>query len=105
MYNPSSFSRSSAASGVPSGLVLGESSRPSAVPRDDRFRLRRTFSSPTGASDDAREATLSFRRESLRLLRLLSLLGFPASETVVGTSTSWVVWIWTGTVKLRLALD
>src|SRR5271156_2262101 len=75
MNKPSSFSLSSVASGVPTARDFGESCTLSAVAREDRFLERRPISSATTASEDAREATLSFRRTLSLLLRLLNLRG------------------------------
>src|SRR5580700_6091115 len=102
MNKPSSFSLSSVASGVPAARDFGESWTLSAVAREDRFLARRLTSSATAASEDAREATLSFRRTLPLLLRLLSLRGcftpFVASRRSLSPPTSAPL---VGTVRLR----
>src|SRR5271170_4083718 len=105
MYKPSSFSRSSEASGVPAIRDRGESSIASVVPRDDRFLVRRLTPSAVGASDEAREATLSFRRTLPFLLRLLSLLGFTTPFAASRRSFSFINSApLLGTVRLRRLL-
>src|SRR5271170_702572 len=102
MNKPSSFSLSSAASGVPAARDLGESCTLSPVAREDRFLARRLTSSATTTSEDAREATLSFRRTLPFLLRLLNLRGcftpFVVRRRSISPPTSAPL---VGTVRLR----